>query len=72
MVAGSATSSKCHICTNFCVNNKSHEQNMLTNKARWQDTADSEVLASFPIVAEAKKMVKRIEMLEAELETNDE
>ena len=72
VMAGSATSSKCQICTNFCVNNKSHEHNMLTNKARWQDTADCEIIASFPIVAEAKKMVQHIEKLEAELVASDE
>lgn len=68
VVAGSATSSKCYICTNFCVNNMSHEHNMKINKARWQDTADCEIIASFPIVAEAKRIVKHIERLEDEME----
>jgi hypothetical protein len=72
VIAGSATSTKCQKCTNFCINNKSHEHNMLINKARWQDTADCEIIASFPIVAEAKKMVKLIEKLEVELEANNE
>ena len=72
VIAGSANSEKCHKCTNFCINNKSHEHNMSINKARWQDTANCEIIASFPIVQEAKKIVKRIEMLEAELETDHE
>lgn len=72
VIAGSANSEKCHKCTNFCINNKSHEHNMLINKARWQETADCEIIASFPIVQEAKQIVKRIEMLEAELEAEHE
>jgi integrase len=69
---GSANSKLCHGCANFCVNNKSHEQNMTTNKMRWKATANSELIASFPIVAEAKAMVKNIEKLEAALEVGDE
>ena len=69
---GSANSKLCHGCANFCVNNKSHEQNMTTNKMRWKATANSELIASFPIVAEAKAMVKHIEKLEAALEAGDE
>ena len=64
---GSANSKLCHGCGNFGVNSKSHENNLKTNKARWQDTASSEIIASFPIVAEAIAMVKSIEKLQAEL-----
>lgn len=70
--AGSANSTLCQKCVNFCVNNKSHEHNMAMNKRRWNATANSELIASFPIVAEAKAMVKRIEILEAALEADDE
>ncbi|PKH85446.1 hypothetical protein [Colwellia sp. Bg11-28] len=69
---GSANSKLCHGCANFCVNNKSHENNMAMTKRRWLDTANSELIASFPIVAEAKAMVKNIEKLEAALKASDE
>jgi integrase len=70
---GTANSKLCHGCANFCVNNKSHEHDMAMNKRRWNATANSELIASFPIVKEAKAMVKKIEQLEAELlEASDE
>jgi len=70
---GAANSKLCHGCTNFCVNNKSHEHDMAMNKRRWNATANSELIASFPIVTEAKAMVRKIEQLEAELlDTCDE
>ena len=69
---GSANSKLCHACTNFCVNNKSHQHDLSLNKRRWTATANSELIASFPIVAEAKAMVKNIEKLEAALEADDE
>lgn len=69
---GSANSKLCHGCTNFCVNNKSHQHDLSLNKRRWTATANSKLIESFPIVAEAKAMVKSIEKLEAALEANDE
>ncbi len=69
---GSANSKLCNGCANFCVNNKSHEMEMEMNKRRWHATANCELIASFPIVAEAKIMVKKIERLQAELEASDE
>lgn len=69
---GSANSKLCHGCANFCVNNKSHQYDLVLNKRRWTATANSELIASFPIVAEAKAMVKNIEKLEAALEAGDE
>lgn len=65
---GSANSQLCHGCTNFCVNSKSHQHDLAMNKRRWNATANSELLANFPIVDIAKSMVRDIEKLEAELE----
>lgn len=69
---GLANSKLCHGCANFGIHNKSHEHNMLANKARWQDTVDCKTIARFPIVVEAQAIVRNIEKLEAELETSDE
>lgn len=70
--AGAANSKLCHGCTNFGINNKSHEHNLKTNKARWEDVVNCEAISRFPIVSEAKAVVKNIEKLQAALEVCNE
>jgi len=65
--AGDASSLLCSGCTNNGASAKAHYHDLELNKRRWQDTADCEIIARFSIVADAKKVVRNIEKLQADM-----